>query len=292
LATAGRALKTLASEKLNESLLVSNRIFQPGAEMKILTIQGGRFFKSNANHLVEEVVKDMGALENSLVFSEPIKAEYGIFKASSSVIIGPKVGNRWLSYHTSGWLFNTSRTFLPRKSVESSELFILPAKYRLELDVPGSGLMELPGYRLGNGVVLLYIIPGYRFNFLADSLTLGDPENYVQLSINPSEAGFEGEVSLSLRKAEDVGVSIKGRIVEDVIFLGDESGKFSYNFISEPIIIVSHERILSPQNLQKALGVTSIVSGHGSFTLRLSMGRRRKDVEFSVELAPTSQAIR
>ncbi|NJF24980.1 hypothetical protein [Thermococcus sp. Bubb.Bath] len=76
--------------------------------------------------------------------------------------------------------------------------------------------------------------------------------------------------------------------MEDVIFLGDEPGKFSYNFINEPVLIVSHEKILSPQDLQKALGLTSIVSGHGGFTLRLSVGRKKKGVEFLVELAPTA----
>ncbi|NJF24979.1 hypothetical protein [Thermococcus sp. Bubb.Bath] len=83
--------------------------------MKVLTVQGGRFFKSKVSHLAGGVIKDVKVLDSSLVFSEPTKAKYGIFKVSSSVIIGPKVGNRWFGYHTSGGLFNTSRTFLPEE---------------------------------------------------------------------------------------------------------------------------------------------------------------------------------
>ena len=252
--------------------------------MRILTIQGGRFLKSGARRLVENALKNVEIIENSLVFSEPVKAEYGLFKASSSVILGPKVGNHGFGYYTSGWLFNTARAFLPARKVNSSELPLIPARYRIELDIPGSGIMELPGYRLENGVVFLYITPSYSFNFPMKSLTIGDPENYVQLSVIPSEAGFDGRVSFSLRKTESVGVSVRGKAVEDIIFLGDEPGGFSYSFMDEPVLVVSHEKVISPQDLQKALGVTSTLSGHGDFTLQLSMGRKKKEVKFSVEL--------
>jgi len=258
--------------------------------MRILTIHGGRFLKGRVRHLVENALKDVEILGNSLVFSEPIKAEYGLFKASSSVIIGPKAGNRWFGYHTSGWLFNTTRAFLPVRKVESLELPITPAEYRIELEVPGSGMIELPGYRLENGVVFLYITPSYNFNFPVKSITIGDPENYAQLSLTPFKTGFNGEISLSLRKTGSVGVSVRGKVAEDMIFLGNEPGEFSYGFIDEPVLIVSHEKIISPQDLQNALGVTSTLSGHGNFTLHLSMGRKKKDMEFSVEL-PRDQDI-
>ncbi|NJE60244.1 hypothetical protein [Thermococcus sp. 21S7] len=252
--------------------------------MKILTVVGGRFLPGRVRKLVEEISGRIEVLENALLFPESVKAEYGRFNAASSVLIGPRIGGRGSRYYTSAWLFDTSRKFVPEKSVLSSELPLTPAEYRLELDVPGSGRIELPGYRLKNGVLLLYITPSYRFTFPSDVMTAGNLEDYAQVSLKPLENGFEGEVSPSLRKADYADLSLVGKMVEDIVFFGDEPGRFTYEFLSEPILVVSHEKILDPPKLQKAMNGLSKVSGHGKFTLRLSVGKAREEMEFKVGL--------
>jgi hypothetical protein len=250
--------------------------------MRTLTISGGRFFSSRVRKLVEEVSRKIEVAENAILFPERVEAEYGRFNAASSVLLGPRIGARGSKYYTSGWLFNTSRKFVPEEGVLSSELPLVPARYRVELDVPGSGRIELPGYRLKNGVLLLYITPSYRVTFPGDVLETGNLEDYAQVSLKPLENGFEGEITLNLQKAEYADLLLIGKIMEDIVFFGSEQGRFTYEFIKEPMLIISHEKVLSPQGLQKAMSGFIGLSGHGKFTLRLSVGKAREEMDFSV----------
>ncbi|WP_461865325.1 hypothetical protein [Thermococcus sp.] len=252
--------------------------------MQQLIVSLGRFFSGRLRKLVEGVAEQVEVLENALVFPEAVSAEYGVFKAGSSVLIGPRFGARGSTYYTSGWLFNTIRKFHPKNTITSAELPLKPASYRLELDVPGSGVLELPGYRLQNGVLLLYITPSYRFMFFQDVLTAGWLEDYAQLSITPLETGFRGRLDIHLSEAEYVEVVIKGAKVEDQIFMGDKSEEFTYEFLKEPFLVISHEKLLDPPKLQKALNLVSIVSGHGKFKLCMRVGKAEEEMEFLVEL--------
>lgn len=252
--------------------------------MKLVTVSGGGLLSGKAKRLIEETIAAVEVLENSVVFREPVEADFGVFKAASSVLLGPRVGARGSKYYISGWLFNTSRKFVPRERVNGAELRIEPREYRIEIDVPGSGLMELPGYRLKNGVLLLYITPRYDFSFPGDLLSAGDLEDYAQLSIKPLETGFEGELSVNLVKADYASLDLAGELVEDQIFFGSEPGKVKYEFLSEKLLIMSHEKLLDVPKLQKALGLVSIVSGHGEFALRLEVGKSREEMRFSVSL--------
>ena len=252
--------------------------------MKVLQVLGRGPFSTKANRLVEKTVSAMEVLEDSLVFGESVEAESGVFKAASSVLLGPKVGARGSRYYTSGWLFNTSRKFVPGERVLSSELPLVPREYRLEIDVPGSGLMRLPGYRLKNGVLLLYITPKYVFRFPSDVLSAGSMEDYAQLSLKPLEDGFEGELTFNLVKAEYVSIDLLGELIGDQVFFGSEPGRVKYEFLSEPLLVVSHEKSLDVPKLQKVLGVVSLLSGHGDFTLRLEVGKAKGEMRFSVYL--------
>jgi len=252
--------------------------------MKVVKVFGRGLLSMKTKRLVEEKTETFEILEDSVVFQEAIEAEFGVFKATSSVVLGSRIGARGFRYYTSGWLFNTSRKFLSEKRVLSSELPLVPREYHLEIDVPGSGLMELPGYRLKNGVLLLYITPRYTFSFPSDVLNAGDLKDYAQLSIKPLENGFEGTITSNLEKADYVSLEIMGKIVEDQIFFGSESGKVKYEFLPEKLLIISHEKTLDVPKLQKALEVVSIVSGHGDFVLRLKVGKAGKEMRFSVFL--------
>jgi hypothetical protein len=233
---------------------------------------------------VNKVLSEVEILDNAVVFPENVEADYGTFKASSSVLIGLKTGGRWSGTYLSGWFFSTLRKFLPRENVLSSELPIKPSVYRVEIDVPGSGILELPGYRLKNGVLLLYITPNYEFNFPSDVIDAGGLEDYAQLSIMPLENGFKGELRTSLKSAEYVAISLKGKLVEDLLFFGGNPGSFTYSFIGDPTLVISHEKVLSPQGLQKEMGGFAGLSGYGDFELKLKVGKSRKTMSFMVGL--------
>ncbi len=255
--------------------------------MKTLTVTPWNPFSGGIKRAIHEVLDTVETLDNTVVFPKNLKAEYGTFMAGSSVLIGRKMGGSAGSYinsYTSGWLFSTSRKFIPRENVLSSELLISPAPYRLEIDTPGSGIMEVPGYRLENGVLLLYTTPSYEFRYPSDVLTIGGLEDYAQLSLKPLRDGFEGEVNLSLKKGGYAEVAIRGKAVEDIAFFKEESSAFTYEFIREPLLIVSHEKVLSPQGLQKAMGGFIGLSGHGEFSLRFRVGKSKEKMVFSVSL--------
>ncbi|WP_297070600.1 hypothetical protein [Thermococcus sp.] len=256
--------------------------------MRTLTITPRGPFSGGVKRAIQEVLDAMEILDNAVVFPRSIEAEYGSFMAGSSVLIGTKMGGGRGSYvnsYTSGWLFNTSRKFTPQEKVPSSELPFSPAPYRLEIDTPGSGMIELPGYRLRNGILLLYTTPSYEFRFPGDVLTVGGLEDYAQLSVKTLENGFEGEVTPSLKKGKYVEVAVRGKAVEDIAFFKEGPGTFTYEFLKEPLLMVSHERVLSPQKLQKAMDGFIGLSGHGEFSLILRMGRKSsKEMKFTVEL--------
>ncbi|GAB6101497.1 hypothetical protein JCM16138_07200 [Thermococcus atlanticus] len=251
--------------------------------MKIIAVSRGGLFSGRVKNLVETMLERAEFLENTVLLGDSIKAEYGKFTAVSSVLLGSRMG-RGQSGYISGWLFNTFRRFVPEREVVSSELPMTPAEYRMEIDMPGSGKLELPGYRLHNGVLLLYITPSYRFVFSRDVLTAGGLEDYAQLSITPLEAGFRGRLDIQLSRAEYAEVGLRGERVEDQIFIGDKSGEFTYEFLKEPLLIISHERLLDPPKLQKALNLVSILSGHGKFELFMRIGKSEENMELSVEL--------
>jgi len=252
--------------------------------VRVVKVLGKGPFSAKVNRFVEETAFSLKVFEDSVVFEKTVKAEFGVFKAASSVLLGPKIGVRGSKYYTSGWLFSTSRKFLPEKRVLSSELSLVSHEYRIEIDVPGSGLMELPGYRLKNGVLLLYTTPKYVFSFPSDVLSAGSMEDYAQLSIRPLESGFEGELTFNLVKADYVSLDLLGELVGDQVFFGSEPGRVKYEFLSEPLLVVSHEKSLDVPKLQKALGLVSLLSGHGDFTLRLEVGKAKEEMRFSVYL--------
>ncbi len=255
--------------------------------MRILTVNPRGPFSGGIKRAIREVLDAVEITDNAIVFPENLKAEYGTFMAGSSVLIGTKMGGSRGSYvnsYTSGWLFSTSRRFTPQENVFSSELPLSPVPYRVEIDTPGSGIIEIPGYRLENGVLLLYTTPSYEFRFPSDVLTAGGLEDYAQLSLKPLRNGFEGEVSLSLKKGGYAEVAIRGKVVEDIAFFKEEPGTFTYEFIREPLLIVSHERILSPQGFQKEMDGFIGLSGHGEFSLTLKVGKSEEKMAFSVSL--------
>lgn len=243
-------------------------------------------FSKGRKKAIERTLSGVEVLDNAAVLPESEEVEYGRFVAGSSVLVGGKVGGSRLTYvsgYSSGWLFNTSRKFFPRKSGVSAELELEPATYRMEIDTPGSGLLELPGYRLKNGVLLLYTTPGYRFVMPKESMTLETKDGYVQLSLKLLEKGMEGRVEQYPDKKRYVSVVLRGKSVGDILFYQEESGRFGYEFLKEPTLIVSHEKVLSPQALQRAMNGFIGLSGHGEFTLILEAGKAREEMEFTVE---------
>ncbi len=263
--------------------------------MRVITVTPRGPFSKRIKQSIQGVLDYVEILDNAVVFPEEVEAEYGTFTAGSSVLVGTKMGGGRGSYvnsYTSGWLFNTSRKFTPQRRVSSSELPVLPVTYRIEVDTPGSGMIELPGYRLRNGLLLLYTTPSYEFRFQGDVLTVGDVEDYAQLSLKPLENGFRGEVTLSLKKEKYVEVAVRGKFVEYIAFFEEEPGTFTYEFMKEPLLVVSHEKVLSPQGLQKALGGFIGLSGHGEFSLVLRVGKSTKEMMFRVEPGENRMEIR
>jgi len=149
-------------------------------------------------------------------------------------------------------LLSVSRKFREEEETTSRELFLEPEEYRIEVDVSGAGRLEVPGFRLDNGILILYITPNYVFQFPQGSITIYGSEDFVQITLTPTKFGFKGKVSLNLEDAEEVEVILKGNI-------------------KEPILLISHESLISPKELANALGKISLISGHGEFELEAKL---------------------
>jgi len=261
--------------------------------MRTVAVLPGGPFSGNRRKEIENLLARLEILEDTVVLPGMEEVEYGRFVAGSSVLVGSKVGGSRMAYvsgYSSGWLFTTSRKFFPEEKTLSGELELKPSPYRVEVDTPGSGLLELPGYRLGNGILILYAKPGYEFVLPRDTLTVERGEEYVRLSLRPLENGLEGKVRGYLKKPLYTAVVLRGKAVGDILFYQDKPGEFRYRFIEEPLLIVSHEKDLSPQAFQRAMNGFIGLSGHGEFTLRLEVGKAREEMRFTVE--PSESGIK
>ncbi|WP_297500957.1 hypothetical protein [Thermococcus sp.] len=254
--------------------------------MELLAVLPRGPFSWGVKRTLNDLVSKVEVSDNAIVLPQGVEAQFGVFRSVSSVLLGSKVqtgGPGGSPVYLSGWLFNTSREFSPDQRVVSGELPLRSSPYRVEISPSGAGLIELPGYRVRNGVVILYITPEYRFHFPREVLNAGDFENYAQLSLKPLENGFHGTIDMNLRRGY-AEVIVGGRVVEDQVFLDEKSGDFTYRFIENPLLVISHEKTLSPQGLQKALKGFIGLSGHGDFTMRLKVGKHKDEMTFSVGL--------
>ncbi|ADT84063.1 hypothetical protein [Thermococcus barophilus] len=222
--------------------------------------------------------------ENLIILPKEEKAEFGTFLCSSTIIMGKHMRG---TYHE-GLVFSTSRRFEKEGKITVKELLLEPKECRVEVDVSGVGALKLPGFRLENGILILYILPKYIFEFSHENLTLATQEDYAQITFFPLEYGFGGEVSLSLNKAKEVRVLLRGNKAEEFLFWDHEDGSFAYNFIDESLVIISHEKFITPKEFARSLGRVSIISGHGEFEIVGEMVLSlKKEVRESIKLAVT-----
>ncbi|GEM_PF-1647500 len=256
--------------------------------MKVLSIAPSSklssFLRRKLVKAVEDSSSKIEAEENQIILPKEEKAEFGTFLCLSSIIAGKHIGRTYYE----GLMFSTSRKFEKEAEITAKELFLEPKEYRVEVDVNGAGILKLPGFRLRSGILILYILPKYIFEFSQESLTLATQEDYAQITFSPLEYGFKGDVSLSLNKAKEVRVLLRGNKAEDFLFWDNESGSFTYSFIDEPLVIISHEKLITPKDFAKTLGKISIISGHGEFEIVGEMVLSlKKDVRESIKLAVT-----
>ncbi len=240
---------------------------------------------------IERRFSSLNASEDYLELPATANVSRGVFKAVSTVLFGskgPGAGNPFIPT-SSGWLFSSSRSFTPEEPLSANELPLLKAPYRIELEPSGAGLLELPGYRFGDGTLVLYTTPSYNLKASPEFLEVWNGSDHASLHLTPTANGILGEVDLELTGAEYAEVSIAGRMVRDVVFLDSSPGRFEYRFPSERIIVVSHEKVLSPKGLQKALDGFIGVAGHGSFTLTLGVGKETGRASISSTLMGNPQ---
>ncbi|NJE25149.1 hypothetical protein E3E22_00590 [Thermococcus sp. MV5] len=243
------------------------------------------FLKRKTKRLVHSFSQNIILEDNIIILPKEEKIKKGTLLCSSSIVIGKRVGGK----HYDGILFSVSRKFKEEEKMTTNELPLEPKEYRVEVEVSGAGRVELPGFRLDNGILILYIFPKYVFQFSQASLMLSTSHDLVQITFNPTQFGFKGRVSLNLEDAEEVEVILKGNTTRELLFWGDEEGEFDYEFIKDPILLISHENLITPKELANAFGKASLVSGHGEFELearlRYLLKREAKEnITFSVFL--------
>ncbi|KPU62982.1 hypothetical protein EP1X_06390 [Thermococcus sp. EP1] len=243
------------------------------------------FLKRKTKRLVQSFSQNITLEDNIILLSKEEKIKKGTLLCSSSIVIGKRVGGK----HYDGILFLVSRKFKEEEKITTNELPLEPKEYRVEVDVSGAGRVELPGFSLDNGILILYIFPKYVFQFPQASLMLSTSQDLAQITFNPTQFGFKGRVSLNLEDAEEVEVILKGDNTRELLFWGDEEGEFNYEFIKEPILLISHESLITPKELANAFGKASLISGHGEFEVEAKLKYPlkkaiRENIKFSVSL--------
>ncbi len=258
--------------------------------MKVLKVAPTNPLLRGAKKSIERRFSSLRASENYLELPATADVSRGVFKAVSTVLFGPKYSSMRnpSPLISSGWLFNTSRSFAPGELISSNELPLTEAPYRIELETSGAGLIELPGYRFEDGTLVLYTTPSYNLKVSPESLEVWNGSDHASLHLSPTPNGILGEVDLELTREEYAEVSIAGRMVRDIAFLDSSPGRFEYGFPAERIIVVSHEKVLSPRGLQKALDGFIGVAGHGPFTVTLKVGKESGRAFISSALGGTS----
>ena len=238
------------------------------------------FLKRKTKKLVHSFSADITVEDNLLILPREERIKKGILLCSSSATLRRYRGG--VQY--GGMLLSVSRKFREEEETTSRELFLEPEEYRIEVEVSGAGRLEVPGFRLDNGILILYIIPNYVFQFPQGSITIYGSEDFVQITLTPTKFGFKGKVSLNLEDAEEVEVILKGNNTRELLFWGDKEGEFDYEFIKEPILLISHESLITPKELANVLGEVSLISGHGEFELETKLKYPlKKDMRESIK---------
>ncbi len=259
--------------------------------MRVLAVGGG-LLKGKHTRAVKETVSGLELRGDVIEIPRIDVVDFGNFTSIDRVLIGRREGGgisrNFVVPYASGWLYSTFRQF--KKMDERNELVMAPEGYRMEIDVSGAGKIELPGYRLGNGVLVLYVFPSYVFS-LPGAITVSDSKAFAQVSLRAEGNCLKGDVEIQKENGQssEVRVSISTDYMNELVFWGDKSGSFSYEFMGEPLLIVSHEKILSPHGLLKVMGAPDVLSGHGEFGLRVELVRglgkmTKKETRFRVDV--------
>ncbi len=186
--------------------------------MKILEVRGGLL--PGRRRKIRELAEKIKVEGDEIIIPGVETAEFGRFTAFSRVLFGSKMLNEPFTPYSSGIVYTTSRRFQKERE---SELLMTERPYRLEIEVDGSGRIELPGYRLKDGTLLLYILPSYSFS-VPELVSLPVDDGLVQAELRAGKVGISGRVDI-LANPSDVRLILSaGRLCKRFSLLGKGVG--------------------------------------------------------------------
>jgi hypothetical protein len=172
---------------------------------------------------------------------------------------------------------NTNFSFAQHGTTDSVSQALVPETHFLALGPDGSGKIVLPAFVLNSfpvsGVVIAFFVSRYAVDVLRDHLSVSRANDRADLILEPTDYGMSGYIRYGFTRATKalVELSWHGFSFADTLLVAPDAQSFVYPRISEPIIVVSHESILTPRALRDALGVDTLLQGEGNFVIRLRM---------------------
>jgi len=159
----------------------------------------------------------------------------------------------------------------------------------------GLGVIETEALRIVDeefkDIVIFWILPpkAEEISFSKNIVTISN-DDYVQLKLNSIDGGFKGEVFSKLRKAKCVRIELEPGYLPkpfnwpfQVKKQLTKDSHFIYNIVHEPLLIITHFRIISPSMLRRLLKEKDdiILTNKGrlilSLILELSQGKIIKE---------------
>ncbi|NJD98627.1 hypothetical protein E3E26_02290 [Thermococcus sp. LS1] len=173
--------------------------------------------------------------------------------------------------------YHIDRKFTQSEELETDRIELKPERFSLIMNKSEETLIDVPAYLLMEpeleNILLIPIIPSYRFEIDKQSLEASKEMEFAHARIDLTEWGFSGRLYATVQKCRGARVELKrkGPKVTEKLAETRESAEFSREFMREKLMIISNKNVVDPREFKKVLGKSIFLEGHGEYIIELTL---------------------
>ncbi|NJE43137.1 hypothetical protein [Thermococcus sp. GR6] len=173
--------------------------------------------------------------------------------------------------------YHIDRKFTQSEELETDRIELKPERFSLIMNKSEETLIDVPAYLLMDpevkNILLIPIIPSYRFEIDKQSLEASKEMEFAHARIDITEWGFSGWIYAIVQKCRGVRMELKRKDPKVTEKLAEtrESTEFSREFMREKLMIISNKNVVDPREFKKLLGKSVLLEGHGEYIIELTL---------------------
>ncbi len=173
--------------------------------------------------------------------------------------------------------YHVDRKFTQSEELETDRMELKPERFSLIMNKSEETRIDVPAYLLMEpeleNILLIPIIPSYRFEIDKQSLEASNEMEFAHARIDLTEGGFYGKLYATVQKCRGARVELKRKDLKITEKLAEtrESAEFSKEFMREKLMIISNKNVVDPREFKKILGKSIFLEGHGEYIIELTL---------------------